>query len=157
MPYKSFYGSLVKNFKLLSIAYLHIYYIFLQRLFLSDFQFTIIKCPKICAKIMHAVFAGYAKIQNFDIVMKIDALTKEPDELEVKERRSLEQPEFRNNILMVTHWILQANTHARKMLKQANDELDKAVDDLRNALFVRAMEEPQTSFKTREVYDLVRR
>lgn len=46
-------------------------------------------------------------------------------------RRRLDEPEFRNNILMVTHQILQANTHARKMLKRASEELDKAVDDLR--------------------------
>lgn len=41
-------------------------------------------------------------------------------------------------------------------MKKASDELYKAVDDLRNALFVKTMEEPQTSFKTREVYDLIR-
>jgi len=68
----------------------------------------------------------------------------------------LEQPEYRNNILMVTHQILQANTYARKMLKRASEELDKAVDDLRNALFAKTLEEPQTSFKTREVYDIIR-
>ena len=34
-------------------------------------------------------------------------------------RRCLEEPEFRNNILPVTHRILQENTHARKMLKLA--------------------------------------
>ncbi|MBQ6297769.1 MAG: hypothetical protein IJK81_08830 [Selenomonadaceae bacterium] len=42
------------------------------------------------------------------------------------------------------------------MLKRASEELEKAVDDLRNALFAQTMEEPQTSFKTREVYDLIR-
>ncbi|MBO4779241.1 MAG: MobA/MobL family protein [Selenomonadaceae bacterium] len=71
-------------------------------------------------------------------------------------RRRLEQPEFRNNILLVTHQILQANTHARKMLKQASEELKKAVDNLRNALVTKTLEEPQTTFKTREVYDLIR-
>ena len=71
-------------------------------------------------------------------------------------RRRLEQPEYINNILMVTHQILQANTHARKMLKRASEELDKSVDDLRNALFAKTIQEPQTSFKTREVYDLIR-
>ena len=35
--------------------------------------------------------------------------------------------------------------------------MDKAVSDLSIALFTQAMEEPQTSFKTREVYDLIRR
>ena len=72
-------------------------------------------------------------------------------------RRSLELPNCRNNILLVTHQILQANTHARKMLKRANIDLDKAVDDLRNALFAQSLEETQTTFKTREVYDLIRR
>ena len=72
-------------------------------------------------------------------------------------KRRLEEPEFRNNILMVTHQILQANTHARKMLKRASEELEKAVNALRNELFAQTKEEPQTSFKTREVYDLIRR
>ena len=71
-------------------------------------------------------------------------------------RRRLEQPEFRNNILLVTHQILQANSHARKMLKQASEELNQAVDNLRNALVTKTLEEPQTTFKTREVYDLIR-
>ena len=71
-------------------------------------------------------------------------------------RRRLEQPEFRNNILLVTHQILQANSHARKMLKQASEELEQAVDNLQNALVTKTMEEPQTSFKTREVYNLMR-
>ena len=43
------------------------------------------------------------------------------------------------------------------MLKRANIALDQAVDDLRKALFTQSLEEPQTSFKTREVYDLIRR
>jgi hypothetical protein len=71
-------------------------------------------------------------------------------------RRRLEQPEFRNNILLVTHQILQANTHVRKMLKQASEKLKQAVDNLQNALVTKTLEEPQTTFKTREVYDLIR-
>ncbi|MBQ3442484.1 MAG: hypothetical protein IJG33_04475 [Selenomonadaceae bacterium] len=59
--------------------------------------------------------------------------------------------------MIVTHQILQANTHARKMLKRANIDLDKSVDDLRNALFAQSLEEPQTTFKTREVYNIIRR
>ena len=74
---------------------------------------------------------------------------------EIEQR--LASPECKNNILLVTHQILQANTYARKMLKRASEELDKAVDALRNELFAQTMEEPQTSFKTREVYDLIRR
>ena len=73
---------------------------------------------------------------------------------EIQQR--LESPEFKKNIALITHQILQSNTYALKWLKKASDELYKAVDDLRNALFVKTMEEPQTSFKTREVYDLIR-
>ena len=72
-------------------------------------------------------------------------------------RRHLELPDCRNNILLVTHQILQANSHERKMLRQAALELDKAVDDLRNILFAKTMEEPQDSFKNREVYNLIRK
>ena len=70
-------------------------------------------------------------------------------------RRRLDLPEFRNNILLVTHQIVQANSHARKMLKKASEELEQAVVNLQNALVTKTMEEPQTSFKTREVYDLI--
>ncbi len=58
---------------------------------------------------------------------------------------------------MVIHQILQSNSYALKWLKKASDELDKAVDDLSNALSTQTMEEPQTSFKTQEVYDFIRR
>ena len=73
---------------------------------------------------------------------------------EIQQR--LDSPEFKNNIALVTHKILQANTYARKMLKRASDELEKAVDSLRNELFTQTIQEPQTSFRTREVYDLIR-
>ena len=88
----------------------------------------------------------------FSLLISARAMKKSVEDI----KRRLGQPEYKNNILMVTHQILQANTHARKMLKRASEELDKAVDDLRNALFAKTMEEPQTSFKTREVYDLIR-
>ena len=93
----------------------------------------------------------YSKI--FSLLTSARAMKKSVEDI----RRRLEEPEFRNNILLVTHQILQANAHARKMLKRASDELEKAVDDLRNALFAKTLEEPQSSFKTREVYDLIRR
>ena len=78
---------------------------------------------------------------------------KKPVE-EIQQR--LDSPEFKNNITLVTHQILQANNYARKMLKRASTDLDKAVDALRNELFMQTIEEPQTSFRTREVYDLIR-
>ena len=69
----------------------------------------------------------------------------------------LDSPEYRNNILLVTHQLLQANVQARKMLKRANADLEKAVDGLRNAIYSQAVGEPKNVFKTREVYDLIRR
>ena len=73
---------------------------------------------------------------------------------EIEQR--LVSPKFKNNIALVSHKILQANTHARKMLKRASDELEKAVDELINALFVKTTEEIQTRFKNREAYYLIR-
>ena len=93
----------------------------------------------------------YSKI--FSLLTSARAMKKSVEDV----RRRLEELEYRNNILLVTHQILQANTQARKMLKRASEELEKAVNDLRNALFEQTMEEPQTSFKTREVYELIRR
>ena len=93
----------------------------------------------------------YSKI--FSLLTSARSMKKSVEDI----RRRLEEPEFRNNILLVTHQKLQANTYARKMLKRASEELEKAVGELRNALFVQTMEERQTSFKTREVYDLIRR
>ena len=83
------------------------------------------------------------------------SLTMKKSVEEIEQR--LESPEFKNNIALVTHQILQSNTYALKWLRKASDELDKAVDNLSNTLFTQIMEEPQASFKTREVYDLIRR
>ena len=51
--------------------------------------------------------------------------------IEIEQR--LNSPEFKNNIALVSHQILQTNTYARKMLKKASEELDRAVDELKNA------------------------
>ena len=99
-------------------------------------------------KVVAGVKAKIYSLFTASLVMK-----KSVEEIEQR----LASPECKNNILLVTHQILQANTYARKMLKRASAELDKAVDDLRNELFEQTKEEPQTSFKTREVYDLIRR
>ena len=92
------------------------------------------------------------KNQIVDLDTYLSSMKKSVEDI----RRHLELPDCRNNILLVSHQILQANTHARQMLKRANIDLDKVVAELRNALFVKTIEEPQTSFKTREVYDLIR-
>ena len=105
------------------------------------------------ATLAFAQIASGVKNQIADLDSYLTSMKKPVEDI----RRRLELPDYRNNILMVTHQILQANTHARQMLKRANIDLDKAVDDLRNALFAQTIEEPQTTFKTREVYDLIRR
>ena len=84
-----------------------------------------------------------------------DSLKMKKSVEEIQHR--LASHEFKKNIAMVTHQILQANVQVRKMLRRASAELDKAVDELRNELFAQTLEEPQTTFKTREVYNLIRR
>ena len=70
----------------------------------------------------------------------------------------LESPDFKKNILLVTHQILQNNSLARKNLKQACNNLDRAVDQLRDSIVSRSVaNENKVFFKTKEVYDLVRR
>ena len=89
---------------------------------------------------------------------KIFSIQEEAKQLEkfVREIKCrFDHPDSRNNILLVTHQILQSNTHARKMLLRATIELDRAVDELRNALLAKNEEDPQTSFKTCEVYNLI--
>ena len=99
-----------------------------------------------------AQIASGVKNQIADLDSSLSSMKKSVEDI----RRRLEQPDCRNNILLVTHQILQANTYARKMLKRTNIDLDKVIDDLRNALFAQYLEEPQTTFKTREIYDLIR-
>ena len=70
--------------------------------------------------------------------------------------RKLETPDCKKNILLVTHQILQANTHARKMLKVASENLDRSVEKLKNAIIAQSLSE-QNYFKTREVYEIIRR
>ena len=98
------------------------------------------------------VVAG-VKAKIYSLFAASLAMKKSVEEIEQR----LASPEYKNNITLVTHQILQANTYARKMLKRASEELDKAVDTLRNELFTQTLEEPQTSFRTRELYDLIRR
>ena len=71
--------------------------------------------------------------------------------------KKLESPDFRKNILLVTHQILQDNSFARKKLKLACVNLNKAVDELRDAIVsLTVCDAKKETFKTKEVYDLVR-
>ena len=98
-----------------------------------------------------AQIASGVKTQIADLDTSLTSMKKPVEDI----RRRLELPNCRNNILMVTHQILQDNTHARQTPKRTNIELNKAIDDLRNVLFAQSLEEPQTTFKTREVYNLI--
>ena len=125
-----------------------------QKKHLEEFLQTLKKPDESDKEATHAFaqITSGVKNQIADLDTSLSSMKKPVEDI----RRRLELPDCRNNILLVTHQILQANTYARKMLKRATIDLDKAVDDLRNALFVKTIEEPQPSFKTREVYDLIR-
>ena len=103
-------------------------------------------------KVYEDVISG-VKAKIFSLFSALLKMKKSIEEIQQR----LTSPEFKNNILLVMHQILQSNTYARKMLRRASTELDKAVNELRNELFAQTIEEPQTSFKTREVYNLIRR
>ncbi|MBO4400415.1 MAG: MobA/MobL family protein [Selenomonadaceae bacterium] len=103
-------------------------------------------------KAYEEVVAG-VKSKIFSLFTASLMMKKSVEEIE----RRLESAECKKNIVMVTHQILQANVQALKELKRANEELDKAVDELRNAIYEQTVEEPKATFKTREVYDLIRR
>ena len=92
------------------------------------------------------------KKKIFALVTYSALLKKSVAEIENK----LESPDCKKNILLVTHQILQSNLHARKMLKLASDNLNRAVDALQNKLFEQTSSE-KNIFKTREVYDIIRR
>ncbi len=126
-----------------------------QKKHLEDFLLTLKKPDESDKKATRAFAQITSGIKNqiADLDTYISSMKKPVEDI----RRHLDLPDCRNNILLVSHQILQANTYARQMLKRANIDLDKAVNDLRNALLVQTMEEPQSSFKTREIYDLIRR
>ena len=126
-----------------------------QKKHLEDFLKTLKKPDERQKEVLQAydeIVAG-VKAKIFSLFSASLLMKKSVEEIQHR----LDSPEYKNNIALVTHQILQANFQARKMLKKASTDLDKAVDDLSNALFAQSLEEPQTSFKTREIYDLIRR
>ena len=126
-----------------------------QKKQLEDFLKTLKKPDERQKEVLQSydeIVAG-VKAKIFSLFSASFLMKKSVEEIQQR----LDSTEYKNNIALVTHQILQANNHARKMLKQASSELDKAVDDLSNALFSQTVEEPQISFKTRQVYDLIRR
>ena len=127
-----------------------------QKKQLEDFLKTLRKpddLQKDALKAYNDVVSGVKK-KIFALMSAAILMKKSVEEIENK----LDSPDCKNNILLVTHQILQANVHARKMLKLASDNLDRSVDELQNAIFAETVENEQKNiFKTREVYDIIRR
>ena len=104
-------------------------------------------------KAYNDVVAG-VKSKIFSLFSAAILMKKSVEEIENR----LESPDCKKNIQLVTHHILQANIHAKKMLKLESDNLERAVEELRNEIFAQTVaDEPKNIFKTSEVYDLIRR
>ena len=88
-----------------------------QKKYLKEFL-LILKKPKESDKEAKCAFeqvASSVKNQIADLDTFLSSMNKPIEDI----RRRLEEPDYRNNILLVTHQILQANTHASKMLNRA--------------------------------------
>ena len=85
------------------------------------------------------------------LLISASSLKKSIEEINKK----LETHDCKKNILLVTHKILQANSYARKMLKMESEKLDRAVDDLKDAIFYQSISD-KDYYKTREVYNILR-
>ena len=91
-----------------------------------------------------------AKNTMFLLLSSAALLKKSIWEIENK----LETPDCKKNIQIVTHQILQENTYARKMLKLESEKLDRAVDELKAAIFYQSVSD-KDYYKTREIYDIL--
>ena len=92
------------------------------------------------------------KAKIFSLFSASALLKNSVEEIEKK----LESPDFKNNIALVTHRILQQNIYAKQMLKNSSDKLNRAVEQLQNELVAQS-DENKDIYKTREVYDIIRR
>lgn len=91
----------------------------------------------------------------FSLLSAIALMKKSVENIE----RRLDSTDCKKNILLVTHQILQANLYAKKMLRRESDKLTLIVDSLKNDIVAQTVadDQPKNIFKTREVYDLIRR
>ena len=88
--------------------------------------------------------------------LKVSSIMMKSSIKKIEEK--LESPDCKKNIQMVIHNILQQNDIARTHLKEASRHLDDAVDRLRQAIIDNAVtEKPKNIFKTKEIYNIVRR
>ncbi len=92
------------------------------------------------------------KAKIFSLFSASALLKSSIDDVEKK----LESPDFKNNIALVTHHILQQNIFAKQKLKEASESLNRAVAQLQNELVTQS-DETKDIYKTREVYDIIRR
>ncbi len=69
-------------------------------------------------------------------------------------QQKLETPDCKKNIQLVTHQILQKNKIVLEMLKSESEELDRAVDELKDAIFYQSVSD-KDYYKTREIYDIL--
>ena len=88
--------------------------------------------------------------------LKVSSIMMKSSIKKIEEK--LETPDCKKNIQLVTHNILQQNDFARTHLKEVSRHLNDAVDRLRQEIINTAVaEEPKNIFKTKEVYNIVRR
>ena len=104
-----------------------------QKKQLENFLLTLKKPDESQKDVMNAYeeMVSGVKSQIACLLISATSLKKSIEEINKK----LEKPDCKKNILLVTHKILQANTCARKMLKMESEKLDRAVDDLKDAIF----------------------
>ena len=127
-----------------------------QKKQLEEFLKTL-KKPKETQKEALKAYNDLVAGVNFKIFSLLSAarlMRKSVVEIEKK----LDSPDCKKNILLVTHQILQANLYAKKMLRSESDNLAHAVDALQNEIFAQTLtDDNKNIFKTREVYDIIRR
>ena len=85
--------------------------------------------------------ASGVKNQIADLDTSLSSMKKRVEDI----RRHLELPDCRNNILLVSHQILQENTHARQMLKRANN--GRAANEFQDARSIRPHSPSVPSFE----------
>ena len=88
--------------------------------------------------------------------LKVSSIMMKPSIKKIEDK--LETPDCKKNIQIVTHNILQNNFDARRRLKVASQHLDDVVLRLRQEIIFNVVaEEPKDIFKTKEIYNIVRR
>ena len=128
-----------------------------QKKHLEDFLQTLHKpndSQKVALKAYNELVDGI-KSKIFSLFTASLLMKKSVEEIQQR----LDSPECKKSILLVTHQILQANLYAKKMLRCESEKLARIVDALKNDIVAQTVADdtPKNFFKTREVYDIIRR